>query len=136
MFQCEKCGCAENTALTRGYHGQWAMNEEFKKPREPEVKEALDSYKTILGLRPEEPFGKYCSACCPVWYNEEGSYGVGPNPHPSTDRFHGGGMWHGRFARTFLPKGQFETDQGGNLRHRETGDGDILGWALPKEEGT
>ncbi|AIX13030.1 hypothetical protein NW77_022 [Erwinia phage phiEa2809] len=32
----------------------------------------------------------------------------------------GAGKWHNRFARTFLPLGMFETNDVGNLCHKET----------------
>jgi len=72
----------------------------------------------------EENLGKaLCSACAPTHYkggkevNEEG------------------GKWHGEFDRMFLPKGQFETNDVGNLCHKETKDDDVKKWALPEEEG-
>lgn len=123
IFQCDRCGCAENTACTSCSHSSYLMNSEWdKQHKEPKhVIEALASYKKILGLEPEQPFGKYCSACCPMWFDQNGEYGIGPNPNPGPDRPErgsGGGVWHGRWERKFLPKGQFETGPDGNLRHK------------------
>ena len=66
LFQCEKCGCAENTSAS--WSKYWASG--------------------------GEPL---CSAC--------------------TD-----GTWHGKFPREFLPKGEFITNNDGNLEHIETGE--------------
>lgn len=132
IFQCQKCGCSENTADTECFHCMSWMNREYTdKDTHPGVLLALQSYKRILGLRDDESFGYYCSACCPLWF-EGKSYGVGPNPDPQP----GEGMWHGEWERTFLPKGKFETNPDGNLWHKETHDTDIKKYRLPKEEGT
>jgi hypothetical protein len=71
LFQCEICGCVENTACSNYY---W------------------DKSNGDLGR---------CSACDPDF-----------------------GKWHGRFARTFLPIGMFQTAKNGNLEHKETGEQD------------
>lgn len=110
LFVCDKCSCIENTALTDCYHCVYMFNSDFEEGRNIE---AMTSYKKVLGLKMEEPFGHYCSACCPVWYNDKGMYGIGPNPNPKE----GEGEWHNGFERRFLPKGIFETNPNtGNLR--------------------
>lgn len=48
LFQCEKCGCIENTALTSGYVG-WTSKDDW--PAEMRIEKGL------------EPGKKYCSAC-------------------------------------------------------------------------
>lgn len=126
IFQCNKCGCAENTALTRCYH--CTLNREEEHP-------AITSYREIVGLKPGERFGHYCSACCPVWFTEKGDYGVGPNPKPSADKWEGGGLWHGRWERMFLPLGEFETNQVGNLQRKGTTDDQVSKWAIPVPPG-
>ena len=90
LFQCENCGCCENTALSsQGCNG---IFEEF-----------FD-----WSYAPERQGMKLCSACAPINYSgEEGETGFG--------------KWHGKFKRTFLPKGQFKTNGVGNLEHIETG---------------
>lgn len=66
---------------------------------------------------PEREGMKLCSAC-------------GPALHAAgtPSKF---GVWHGVFPRLFLPKGQFITNQRGNLEHAETGRTDIENFALP-----
>lgn len=94
LFQCENCGCCENTALTnQGYPGghtadcfDWSYAPEFK--------------------------GKQlCSACSPAKYSDG-----------TTSRK--GGKWHGQFDRVFLPKGEFFTNKRGNLEQSATGSED------------
>ena len=131
LFQCSKCGCLENSACTRGYHCLNNNNRSDGKSRE-----ALASYRAILGLALDEDFGPTCSACCPIWYDEKGDFGIGPNPNPTADKYDGGGLWHGGFPRRFLPKGQFETNAVGNLCHKVTKDTDIKKYELEREEGT
>ncbi len=125
LFQCDKCGCAENTALTNSFWYSWRILKEDR----PEI---YASYREILGLKPGEEPGKYCSACTPVWFGPDRMYGRGRNPNPEP----GAGLWHGRFPRTFLPKGQFETAPNGNLRKKGTGDEDYRKHALEREEGS
>jgi hypothetical protein len=43
------------------------------------------------------------------------------------------GEWHGQFDRTFLPMDMFETNQVGNLAHKETGDDDYMKFEIKKE---
>ena len=50
---------------------------------------------------------RICSACGPTKYSSG-------NPTEY-------GEWHGRFKRTYLPKGMFKTNKVGNLEHIETG---------------
>ena len=130
LFQCDKCGCLENTALTRCSHCSYLMNREFEEEdKNSNTYKALQSYREILGLKDGEEFGHYCSACCPVWFHKDGpdrgSYGIGPNPEPKADKWDGGGLWHGEFERIFLPKGQFFTNRDGNLAHKQTKSTDI-----------
>lgn len=75
LFQCEECGCRENTA-TSGY---WFRSDEGS------------------GCNGR----KLCSACDPDI-----------------------GKWHGQFDRVYLPIGMFETNEQGNLAHKETGEVD------------
>lgn len=121
LFQCDNCGCAENSALTEGY-----LTLEFLVD-DPEV---IKSYKEILGLKEDEEFGNYCSACCPIWFNENGQCGLGKNPKPKP----GEGMWHGQFDRVYLPKGKFETAPNGNLRHKANHDEDFRKYAIRIEK--
>jgi hypothetical protein len=44
------------------------------------------------------------------------------------------GTWHGQFARTFLPKGKFQTNRVGNLEHTETGSENYHAFAIACEE--
>ena len=74
LFQCEECGCRENTAV--GCY--WGRER------------------------------KLCSECVT-------------------------GKWHGEFPKVLLPKGQFITNDRGNLAHKETGDTDILKYALKED---
>ena len=88
QFQCDLCGCVENTALSFcSISPPFASDEE-----------ELNRYRELVGLKPGEKFGRYCSECC-----------------PSGDR-----KWHGLFDRVYLPKGKFETDPKGGLWHKVT----------------
>ncbi len=88
LFQCEKCGCVENTALS--CQGFKSMADLF-------------SWKGI-----EEWKGKrLCSACGPTRYHD--------------DQLTNFGVWHGKFQRCYLPKGEFQTDRVGNIEHIATG---------------
>lgn len=40
------------------------------------------------------------------------------------------GAWHDRFKRVFLPKGQFKTNNRGNLEHIETGSENYRDFAI------
>ena len=101
LYQCDNCGCLENTALANGSNLGYINF--FKS--DPEV---IKKYKQQLGLTEDEPFGNYCSACTPS----------------------GDGKWHNKFERIFLPKGEFETAPNGNLRHKKTLDEDVRKFAL------
>jgi len=101
LFQCENCGCCENTALSSQGIGKWKR-----------IQEHFD----WTGL--EDRKGKLlCSACS-------------PNKHSDGEptRFIG---WHGRFDQTFLPMGEFKTNKVGNLEHIETGSEDFMTFAIP-----
>lgn len=93
LFQCEECGCVENTALAmQGCNGA-----------------AVDFFDWT-GF--ESRRGKIlCSACAPTRYSDG---------RPSKL-----GVWHGKFARSYLPMGMFRTAKNGNLEHKETGEQDI-----------
>lgn len=115
LFQCDKCGCLENTSLTGAY---------WSKPLLEELPEAITSYRATLGLKDGEAWGSYCSVCNPIWYTPEGNYGVGPRPddyHRNPNKYKDdGGVWHDKFERCFFRKGLFHTDENGNLSHVET----------------
>lgn len=56
LFQCDKCGVIENTALTSGYHG-WS--EKFGRAANRRIAHGL------------KPGGKYCSECMDgKWHGE------------------------------------------------------------------
>jgi len=57
LFQCDSCGCLENTALTGAYWCSIFLEEH------PAV---LKSYREVLGLLDDVPYGSYCSACDPT----------------------------------------------------------------------
>lgn len=102
LFQCENCGCCENTALSsQGFNGIFADFFDW-------------SYA------PEREGMRLCSACGPVKYRdgEPSEYGV----------------WHGEFSRVYLPKGEFVTNDRGNLEHKETGSEDIHHFAVRVDE--
>ena len=103
LFQCDNCGCLENTALT--FCGSKQMQFFVEK-------ENIAKYKQQLGLKDDELFGNYCSACCPL----------------------GNGEWHGELDRIYLPKKMFETASNGNLRHKETLEEDIEKYILRREK--
>ncbi|MBU2590145.1 MAG: hypothetical protein KKA65_02205 [Nanoarchaeota archaeon] len=103
LFQCDRCGCLENTALTE-------CSSDYMKIFIKESKE-LKEYKKELGLNENQEFGNYCSACCPL----------------------GERKWHGEFPRIFLPKGEFETAPNGNIRPKKILDEDVEKYALKIE---
>ena len=86
IYQCDKCGCAENTSLG-AYHSRNSKNVTPVK---------------FLGM-------KLCSACAPRFF-AGGSENM---------RFNG--EWHGRFKRRYLPKGEFFTNDKGNIEHIKSG---------------
>lgn len=96
LFQCEECGCCENTAL------------------------AAQGFKSMAklfdwGYAPEREGKILCSVCGPVKYSD----GTGT-------KF---GQWHGVFGRVFLPKGEFHTNNRGNLEHTASGSTDFQSFA-------
>ncbi len=98
LFQCEACGCVENTA-TSNY---WT--------------------KDMKDMWTEEYLGKaLCSACGPSHFKDG----------TKADQ----GVWHGRFPRTFLPKGMFRTAKNGNLEHIETGEQNYKKYVLTPNDG-
>lgn len=120
-FQCDLCGCLENTALTNAppiLMKFLFVGEEYSVYR--------DNWREILGLNKNDELGGYCSACSPIWYDANGHLGIGPNLYPKP----GAGLWHGRFLRIYLPKGEFETAPNGNLRHKRTLDEHIMKYAI------
>lgn len=100
LFQCEHCGCCENTALSnQGY------------PDKETVK-----WFDWTGI--EHLKGKLlCSACGPAKYS---------GGKPSSK----GGKWHGQFDRVFLPMAEFKTNKEGNLEHILTGSTNFRKFAL------
>lgn len=101
LFQCEVCGCVENTACAA--QGFVMMRRLFDWSYAPEREGKL-----------------LCSVCGPVRHSDG-----------TPTEF---GEWHGRFSRTFLPLGQFVTNDRGNLAHRETGDEDYHAYAVQQQE--
>lgn len=116
LFQCTKCGCVENTATSDGgYLIKWIVTEE----RVPLI---YKSYKDVLGSTVEDEFGEYCCICNPMWFGEDGSFGLGKCPEKKE--------WHGKFDRIFLEMGKWETNEVGNLRHKATGETNFRKHAL------
>jgi hypothetical protein len=93
LFQCQVCGCCENTALASQGCDGYAM-----------------TFFNWTGIE-DRKGKKLCSACAPTRYGDG-----------APTKF---GVWHGRFARVFLPMGMFRTARNGNLEHVETGDEDF-----------
>jgi len=92
IFQCEHCGCADNTALACATSTK-----------------VFPEWYDWTGI--EDRRGKeLCSACSPSKY-ADGSGGEEGTGH---------GKWHGQWNQLFLPKGEFETGPDGNLRHKKT----------------
>jgi hypothetical protein len=101
IFNCDKCGCIENTATSEG---GWLLPAFVKARQVPEDVQA--SWRKVLGLTESAKFGHYCSVCCPIWYNPCTcghaphlygyncyGYGMGPNPNPR--------KWHDIFPREY-----------------------------------
>ena len=102
LFQCDNCGCQENTALSaQGCNGFF---------------EKLFDWS----YAPERKGMRLCSACAPVKYRDG-----------NATRF---GEWHGVFPRVYLPKGEFITNERGNLEHKETGSENIHQFAVRVDE--
>ena len=100
LFQCQRCGCVENTALSR--QGCNGYAERFFDWTGRELSKGL----------------KLCSACAPDKMVDGAASKLG--------------TWHGEFKRVYLPMGEFETNEVGNLRHKVTGDCDYRKYALDK----
>ncbi len=106
LFQCENCGCVENTAcadqgFTLSDCYDWSYDESLKGK-------------------------KVCRACGPK--NREGGGKM------TCDLWGDYGVWHNEFDRIFLPLGQFKTASNGNLEHVETGCQDFRKYALECSE--
>lgn len=94
LFQCARCGCRENTALShQGF--------------------IFDSYFDWTDI--EEYRGKkLCSACGPFTYKDSGKI-----LSTRMDR-ELPGVWHGQFERSYLPKdGSIFTNRVGNLESKD-----------------
>ncbi|HEB4092817.1 TPA: hypothetical protein RZ058_003736 [Enterobacter cloacae] len=103
LFQCENCGCVENTALSsQGFNGFFEKLYDW-------------SYA------PERKGMKLCSACGPVKYSD------GENTEY--------GKWHKVFPRQYLPLGMFETNEVGNLAHKETKSDDYEPYIIKQDGG-
>lgn len=102
LFQCQKCGCVDNTALAcRGFTGRY---------------EKLFDW---TGL--EERRGMtLCSACSPTRYRD--------------GKISQYGRWHNQFHRVFLPLGEWEMNNIGDLIHVSTGDTDYMSHAIRIEK--
>lgn len=95
LFQCQHCGCVENTALSH----QGIGNAEWR----------VDWYDWT-GI--EDRKGKLlCSACSPKLYADGTSTTLG--------------KWHGEFDRCFLHTFDWVTDKQGNLKNSKTGSTDF-----------
>ena len=130
LFQCDKCGCVENTATSDGgYHIKYLLDGTTP----PDV---IESYKEVLGLKPKEEFGKYCCVCNQIWYVKKcicnntphshgcryGRLGIGKAPFEK--------HWHNKFPRSFLEKGKWVTNRDGNIEHIETHEEDFSKYEL------
>lgn len=106
LFQCENCGCVENTALaSQGFKN---MNHLFDWSYAPELKGKL-----------------VCSACGPTKYASGAEI---------KHRYGKAGEWHNKFDRMFLPIGKFKTNGLGNLSHIETGEDNYRPYILKQSE--
>lgn len=96
LFQCDVCGCVENTNLSFcGFSTAFA---------------SLFNWD----YAPERRGKKLCSACGPHLHSDGNKA-----RHHNGDPY---GVWHNRFERTYLPLGMFITDQVGNLVRKRTGE--------------
>ncbi len=93
LFQCHICGCRENTACA---------NQGF-------IRDRLFDWSGIEEYRGK----KLCCVCGPKYYSD-GKTRVKLDLGLDSGYV---GVWHGRFDRIFLPKGEFTTDRVGNLVH-------------------
>jgi hypothetical protein len=136
LFQCAKCGCIENTACCHYYVEISSAYYEtpVKPPKEDWEKRLFAArvaqfaqWRKVMGLKEGAPFGPYCSFCSPIWYDEKGGYGEGPNPSPA---------WHGRFEREYLPLGEWEMlPRNGGLIHKGTRKTDYENYLIAAPEG-
>jgi hypothetical protein len=94
IFQCENCGCAENTACSE--QGFKMMSELFDWSYNPSLEGKL-----------------LCRACGPTHYKGGSKM--------KADHWGEYGVWHNRFERRYLPRGEFKTNNQGNLEHIESG---------------
>ena len=104
LFQCEVCGCVENTALSS---------------------QGIGSHKFFQDCYDWEGFEdrkgkKLCSACGPAKYDDGKPSDLG--------------KWHNQFDRVFLPKGKFKTNRVGNLEHIETGDDNYMKYIISQTD--
>lgn len=90
VFQCDRCGCADNSAGGGTYN----------------IRNRVESL--FDGVKKGE---KLCVVCTPATYK-------------SGAPVKGAGEWHGRLERVFLPLGEFETNDQGNLVHNSS----RMGW--------
>ena len=101
LFQCQRCGCCENTALScQGCNGY------------------AETFFDWTGIEDRKGL-KLCSACAPTRFASESD---------GATKF---GKWHGEFDRVFLPLGKFKTNREGNLEHIETGSTKFRDYAIP-----
>ncbi len=107
LFQCENCGCVENTACA---------NQGFKS-----ISRIYD-----WSYAPQLKGKKICRACGPVNFLNDGKI--------KPDHWGEYGQWHNEFPRVFLPLGKFKTSRGGNIEHIETGSEKYLEYALDRSE--
>lgn len=99
LFQCQHCGCCENTALSfQGCDGPLVRSFDWT--------EFVDDRKGK----------KLCSACAPATFRDGEPSGLG--------------KWHDQFDRTYLPMGEFKTNQVGNLEHIKTGSEKFMDFAI------
>lgn len=117
LFQCDRCGCVENSACSDGYLMRFMFDE-----TDPAV---VKSYREAVGLADGEEFGCYCCVCSPIQYTaDERAYAPFQEEHRN--------KWHNMFSRVFLPIGEWETDKVGNLRHKKTGETNYKKHGLPQ----
>ena len=97
IFQCQNCGCAENTACSNQMFSEWSDNR--------------DLYD--WSYAPERKGLNLCRACGPTHY--------GSGNKIEADHWGDYGQWHGVFERKYFPHGEMITNRVGNLEHKETG---------------
>ena len=94
IFQCQNCGCAENTACSNQKFHDWNKIYDW-------------SYA------PEREGLELCRACGPTHFDN----GEAIKP----DNWGDYGKWHDEFNRRYFPHGEMITNNAGNLEHKETG---------------